>query len=58
MKLEKLVGSRFRERPSDCVIESHALMLRGGYIKHVANGIFFILYAASQDYPKNRADHP
>ncbi|NLK69563.1 MAG: proline--tRNA ligase [Clostridiaceae bacterium] len=40
MKLEKLVGSRFRERPSDCVIESHALMLRGGYIKHVANGIF------------------
>ncbi|HZK28230.1 MAG TPA: proline--tRNA ligase [Thermoclostridium sp.] len=40
MKLEKLVGSRFRERPSDCVIESHALMLRGGYMKNVTNGIF------------------
>ncbi len=40
MKLEKLVGNRFKERPSDCVIDSHALMLRGGYIKYVANGIF------------------
>ena len=40
MKLEKLVGERFRERPSDCVIDSHALMVRGGYMKYVANGIF------------------
>lgn len=40
MKLEKLVGDRFRERPSDCNIESHALMVRGGYMKYVANGIF------------------
>lgn len=40
MKLEHLVGSRFKERPSDCVIDSHALMLRGGYMKYVANGIF------------------
>lgn len=40
MKLEKLVGDRFKERPSDCVIDSHALMLRGGYMKSVANGIY------------------
>jgi len=40
MKLEKLVGDRFKERPADCAIDSHALMIRGGYIKHVANGIF------------------
>lgn len=40
MKLEKLVGERFRERPSDCVVDSHALMVRGGYMKYVANGIF------------------
>lgn len=40
MKLEKLVGDRFRERPSDCIIDSHALMVRGGYMKYVANGIF------------------
>ncbi|MBQ2797779.1 MAG: proline--tRNA ligase [Ruminiclostridium sp.] len=40
MKLEKLVGDRFKERPSDCQIDSHAIMVRGGYIKYMANGIF------------------
>ncbi|MBP3940571.1 MAG: proline--tRNA ligase [Christensenellaceae bacterium] len=40
MKLSKLVGDRFKERPSDAVIDSHALMLRGGYMKYVTNGIF------------------
>lgn len=40
MKLEKLVGDRFKERPSDCVIDSHAFMVRGGYMKYVANGIY------------------
>ncbi len=40
MKLEKLVGDRFKERPSDCQIDSHAIMVRGGYIKYVANGVF------------------
>ena len=40
MKLEKLVGERFREKPSDCIIDSHALMMRGGYMKYMANGIF------------------
>jgi len=40
MKLEKLVGDRFKEKPSDCVVDSHALMVRGGYMKSVANGIF------------------
>ena len=40
MKLEQLTGDRFKEKPSDCVIDSHALMLRGGYMKQVANGIY------------------
>ena len=40
MKLEKLVGERFKEKPADCVVDSHALMIRGGYMKPVANGIF------------------
>lgn len=40
MKLRHLVGDRFKERPSDCVIDSHAFTVRGGYIKYVANGIF------------------
>ncbi len=40
MKIDKLAGERFKEKPSDCVIDSHALMLRGGYMKGVANGIY------------------
>ena len=35
-----MIGDRFKERPSDCAIESHALMVRGGYMKSVANGIY------------------
>ena len=40
MKLVKLIGERFRERPADCVIDSHALMVKGGYMKYMANGIY------------------
>ncbi|MCR5796472.1 MAG: proline--tRNA ligase [Eubacterium sp.] len=40
MKLDKLVGERFKERPSECAVESHAFMVRGGYMKNMANGIF------------------
>ncbi len=40
MKVSKLLGQRFKNAPSDCVIESHALMIRGGYMKYVANGIY------------------
>ena len=35
MKLSNMVGDRFKERPSDCVIDSHAFSVRGGYIKYV-----------------------
>ena len=40
MKVKSLVGQRFKERPADCVIDSHAFMVRGGYMKYVGNGIF------------------
>ena len=40
MKLDKLVGDRFKERPAECSIDSHALMVRGGYMKFVASGIY------------------
>lgn len=40
MKLSKLVGVRFKEKPADCVIDSHTFSLRGGYVKRVSNGIF------------------
>ena len=40
MRVSKLLGQRFKNPPSDCVIESHALMVRGGYMKYMANGIY------------------
>ncbi|MGP1544481.1 MAG: proline--tRNA ligase [Candidatus Fimenecus sp.] len=40
MKLSKLIGDRFKEKPADCVVDSHALMIRGGYMKSVGNGIY------------------
>lgn len=40
MKVSKLACERFKQTPSDCVIDSHILMIRGGYMKHVANGIY------------------
>ena len=40
MKLSQLVGDRFKERPAGAIIDSQALMMRGGYMKFVASGIF------------------
>ena len=40
MRMEQLVGERFKERPSECTTDSHALMVRGGYIKQLTNGVF------------------
>ena len=40
MKLKNLVTKRYKETPSDCQIASQALMMRGGYMKSVGNGIF------------------
>ena len=56
MKLEKLVGERFKERPADCVIDSHAIMVKGGYIKYMANGIYSSYLPLRRIVRKNRAD--
>jgi prolyl-tRNA synthetase len=48
MKTRNLVGDRFKERPADCVIDSHAMMVKGGYIKYVANGIYSLFPPAKR----------
>jgi len=48
MKMDQLLGFRFKETPSDCQIASHILMLRGGYIKNVGNGIFSLFPPAKR----------
>ena len=40
MRVSKLLGERFKNAPSDCLIDSHKLMVRGGYMKYMANGIY------------------
>ena len=38
MKVATLLGERFKKAPADCVFDSQALMVRGGYIKSVGTG--------------------
>jgi len=40
MRLSKLAGNRYKEVPADINIMSHIMLLRGGYIRPVTNGIF------------------
>ena len=39
MKVSQMLGERFKEAPKDCIIAIHALKMRGGYMKYMANGI-------------------
>ena len=43
MRMSELIGERYKEKPVDCTIESHALMVRGGYIKQVNTGSYTLL---------------
>ena len=48
MKISSLLGERFKKAPSDCVIESQALMTRGGYMKSVGTGVFSLFTPAKR----------
>ena len=48
MKVRNLVSKRYKETPADCQIASQALMMRGGYIKPVGNGIFTLFPATKR----------
>ena len=43
MRMSKLVGERFKDKPADCTLSSHEFLIRGGYIHHVANGVYSLL---------------
>ena len=40
MLVRNLLGARYKETPKDCVITSHALMMKGGYIKYMSAGSY------------------
>ena len=43
MKLSVMIGERFKEQPNEAVLASHSIMIRGGYIRQVTQGIFTLL---------------
>lgn len=43
MLLSQLIGIRTKETPSDASLVSHSFLLRGGYIRQVANGVYSLL---------------
>ncbi|MCL1807224.1 MAG: proline--tRNA ligase [Oscillospiraceae bacterium] len=55
MKMNQLVGMRFKETPAECQIASHSLMTRGGYIKNVGSGIFSLFTPAKRIMQKIEA---
>lgn len=48
MLLSKLLGERYKEKPAEAVLSSHIYLLRGGYIRQVASGIFTLLPPAQR----------
>ncbi len=40
MLVRNLLSARYKETPKDCTIASHALMMKGGYIKYMSNGSY------------------
>lgn len=48
MKVSSLLGERLKAVSDDITIESQMLMLKGGYIKNVGNGIFTLLPPAQR----------
>ena len=48
MKVSQMASKRYKETPADCQIESQALMMRGGYIKPVGNGIYTLFPIAKR----------
>ncbi len=40
MKVSNIIGERFKDKPSYCVSDNHAILVKGGYIKQVSNGVY------------------
>ena len=52
MRVSKLFGETLRETPSESDIESHSLLLRAGYVRQLASGIFSYLPFAQRSLQK------
>ena len=48
MLMSRLLGERYKEKPADATMVSHIFLLRGGYMRQVANGIYSLLPPAKR----------
>ena len=48
MRMSELLGSRYKEPPVEAILPSHGFLLRGGYIRQLANGIYSMLPPATR----------
>ena len=48
MKMSSMLGARFKETPADCQLDSHKLMIRGGYMKQLTTGIYSLFMPAKR----------
>lgn len=48
MLMSRLLGERFKEKPADAAMPSHIFLLRGGYMRQVANGVYSLLPPAKK----------
>ncbi|MBE5742182.1 MAG: proline--tRNA ligase [Clostridiales bacterium] len=48
MLVRNLLGARYKETPKDCVIASHALMMKGGYMKYMSAGSYSLFTPAKR----------
>ncbi len=52
MYLSKLVGERSKQTPNGAIVKNHIMLLRAGYIKQVASGIYTLLTPAKKSILK------
>ncbi len=43
MRMSQLIGRRIKEKPKDAEVISHVYLIRGGFVKQVASGIFTLM---------------
>jgi len=48
MRISKLLGERYKEKPVEATMPSHIFLLRGGYVRQVAAGIYSLLPPAKR----------
>ena len=52
MRMSNLLSQTLREAPSDAEIPSHQLLVRAGYIRQLAAGIFTAMPLAKKSFTK------